>query len=138
MTCPCHSIHFLFMIVISRRSFSPLPSIVVSAIADIAFIFIQMMIDPCLCDVPVRPFTCRKWTINPYYPTCFDADSHFIPKTSTLKLVTIPFWAERNWFLNPKICSINSNFASLIWIRQQISVFELNLYHQRCNLVIIN
>ena len=137
MTRPCHSIHFLFMIVISSRSFCPLPSIVVSPISYVAFIFIQMMIDPRLCDFPVWPFTCGKWTINPYYPTCFDADSQFIPKTWTLKLVTVPFWVENIWFLDPKICSVNINFALLIQIRHYMSVFELNLHHERCNLVII-
>ena len=80
----------------------------------IAFIIIQMMIDPCLCYFPVWPFTSGKRSINPYNPPCFDADSHFIPNSWTLKLVTVPFRVERNGFLDPKICSVYSDFASLI------------------------
>ena len=128
----CHSIHFLFMIVISSRCFSPLSSVIVSHISYIAFIIIQLMIKPCLCYFPVWPFTTGKWPINPYNPPCFDTDGHFAPKAWSLELVAVPFRVERNGFLDPKVCTINSNSASLMRISHHMSVLKLNLYHKQC------
>ena len=71
-----------------------------------SIIIIQLMINPHLCYFPVWPFTTGKWPINPYNPPCFDTDSHFVPKSWTLKLVTVPFRVERNGFLDPKLCPV--------------------------------
>ena len=132
MTCPSQSIHFLFVIVISSRCFCPLSSIVVSPISYIALIIIQMMINPCLCDFPLRPFPSWKWPINPNNPPCFYTYSHFIPQSQSLQLVTVPLWVKWNWFLDPKISPVNCNFASLMWISHDMSVLKLNLYSNQC------
>ena len=84
--CPSQGVHFLFGIVVSSMHLSPLSSIIIPSISLIAFMIIQVMINSCLCDFSVQPFSLWKWSIHPNNPPGFDADTNFILQSWPLNL----------------------------------------------------
>jgi len=64
-----------------------------------------------LKDLQVGPLPSSMRSICPDNPTSLDADSHLVPDSRTVVLVREPLLGEWRWFVDPKICSINSHLA---------------------------
>lgn len=76
----------------------------------------------------VRIFPTRKWAIRPHDITALDGNANLIPQTRTFELVRKPSFPKWFWLVDPKVSSINWNFARLSWIIDETIVpFYLEL-----------
>jgi hypothetical protein len=90
----------------------------------------------------VRPFSTRKWAIDPDNVTCLDAGSNLISNPCTIELVTVPFLVKRQprvvrfWRLpNRTVGAVDIGQARTSIIPLQ-SIFPTNLL--RANIVSVH
>jgi hypothetical protein len=77
-------------------------------------------------NLDVRPFSTGFWSEDPHNVARLNVYADFIPHSSTVELVPVPFRIKGRWLINPKVCPVYSNLASFSTILTK-SVLPSNL-----------